>query len=243
VQGSWTEHQTWALRAKASPPERDVSAFCEAFPDARDTSVARVGADIPTGVITPIRASLAWTLDQGKMRHHLMFGWRRFFFQLAKGPRLRRVGLLIDGPAHAGCMLMSNPGRQPIGYITSTAWSPALSSRVGMAYVQTEYARNHKHVLVTVPYNLPTNKMRREAIIKWIRQGPRRAAYRRITPACVMSLPFVPHSYPEHRGTPRRRPKHPAPVVKPLHAAPRSGARSTNPAPAISEPTSDLDTF
>ena len=32
----------------------------------------RVGADISSGLHTPIRAALAWTLDQAKMRSHLM---------------------------------------------------------------------------------------------------------------------------------------------------------------------------
>ena len=51
--------------------------------------------------------------------------------------------------------------------------------------------------LVTVPYNLPMQKMRRKAIKKWVRSGPLRSAYRRLVAACVASLPFVPHRYPE----------------------------------------------
>merc|ERR1719409_1706112 len=97
-----------------------------------EAGLPRTGADIPAGVVSPIRASLAWTLDQGKMRNHLMFGYERLFFQLAKGPAFRRVGLVVGGPAHAGCRLLSNPHRQPIGQLTSTAWSPALQSRIAM---------------------------------------------------------------------------------------------------------------
>ena len=29
-----------------------------------------------------MRASLAWTLDQKKMRHHLLFGWKALFAEL-----------------------------------------------------------------------------------------------------------------------------------------------------------------
>ena len=80
------------------------------------------------------------------MRSHLMFGYQKLFFQLAKGPKFRRVGLLLDGPGHAGCRLLSNPHRQPVGMITSTAWSPTLKCRIAQAYVRPEYAKSNKHV-------------------------------------------------------------------------------------------------
>ena len=175
-----------------------------------EAGLPRVGADIPPGKVTPIRASLVWMLDQAKMRSHLMFGWERLFFQLAKGPQFRRVALLLDGPAHAGCRLLSNPHRQPIGEITSSAWSPALQSRVAMAYIKPEYAKENKQILVTVPYNLPTHKMKGKAIKHWIRQGPLRSAYRRLVAAAVVPLPLVPHRYPEpqrqRRAAARLRP-------------------------------------
>lgn len=166
-----------------------------------EAGLPRVGADIPSGLVTPVKASLAWILDQSKMRNHLMFGWQKLFFQLAKGPKFRRVGLLLDGPAHAGCRLLSNPHRQPIGTVVSTAWSPALERRVAMAYVRPEYARANKHTLITVPYNLPTQKMKKRAI-KRLNKGPAhirslRSVYRRLVAACVVPLPFVRHCYPE----------------------------------------------
>ena len=111
-----------------------------------EAGLPRVGADIPVGLHTPVRAALSWTLDQAKMRSHLMFGWQKLFFQLAKGPKFRRVGLLLDGPGHAGCRLLSNPHRQPVGMITSTAWSPTLKCRIAQAYVRPEYAKSNKHV-------------------------------------------------------------------------------------------------
>mmetsp|Transcript_3929 Transcript_3929/g.11924 ORF Transcript_3929/g.11924 Transcript_3929/m.11924 type:complete len:537 (+) Transcript_3929:188-1798(+) len=162
-----------------------------------EAGLPRVGTDILPGRVTPVRASLVWTLDQAKMRGHLMFGWQKLFFQLAKGPKFRRVALLLDGPGHTGCRLLSNPHRQPIGEITSTAWSPALQSRVAMAYVRPEYAKADKHILVTVPYNLPTYKMRSKAIKHWIRSGPLRSSYRKLVAACITTLPLVPHVYPE----------------------------------------------
>lgn len=161
-----------------------------------EAGLPRMGADVPSGTITPVRASLAWTLDQQKMRNHMVFGWHRFFGELSRGPGYRRVGLILDGPAHGGCRVLSNPHRQPIGHITSTAWSPALGTRVAMAYVKPEYAKANRHVLVTVPFNLPTHKMRRRSVTAWMRRGSLRSAYRSLVPACVAPLPFVPHSHP-----------------------------------------------
>lgn len=34
-----------------------------------EAGLPRVGADVPVGLYTPIRAALAWTLDQSKMRN------------------------------------------------------------------------------------------------------------------------------------------------------------------------------
>ncbi len=34
-----------------------------------EAGLPRVGADLPVGLYTPIRAALAWTLDQSKMRN------------------------------------------------------------------------------------------------------------------------------------------------------------------------------
>lgn len=82
-------------------------------------------------------------------------------------------------------------------------------------------------VLATVPYNLPTEKMRKNAIRHWIRSGPLRSSYRRLVAACVAPLPFVPHSYPEPER--QRRPQarlqtfEPAAVVAKL-ARQRSGS-------------------
>eukprot|EP00927_Polykrikos_kofoidii_P001758 TRINITY_DN10686_c0_g1_i1.p1 TRINITY_DN10686_c0_g1~~TRINITY_DN10686_c0_g1_i1.p1 ORF type:complete len:858 (+),score=114.46 TRINITY_DN10686_c0_g1_i1:85-2658(+) len=162
-----------------------------------EAGLPRIGADIPPGNASPVRASLSWVLDQSKMRSHILFGWRKHFHQLAKGPPFRRVGLIVDGPVHGGCRILSNPHRQPIGSITSSAWSPALSARIAMAEIKPEYARANLSVLVTVPYNLPTHKMLRKAIKVWTRMGPLRSGYRRIVAGCVMGLPFVPHRYPE----------------------------------------------
>ncbi|CAE7711304.1 AMT [Symbiodinium sp. CCMP2456] len=162
-----------------------------------EAGLPRIGTDVASGLHSPVRAALSWTLDQGKMRSHLMFGWQKLFFQLAKGPKFRRVGLLLDGPGHSGCRLLSNPHRQPIGVVTSTAWSPHLRCRVAQAYIRPEYAKANKHVLLTVPYNLPVKKMRRKAIKHWLRAGDLRSGYRRLVAACVVPLPFVPHRYPE----------------------------------------------
>jgi len=221
-----------------------------------EAGLPRVGLDIPAGLITPIKASLAWTLDQAKMRNHLMFGWQKLFFQLAKGPKFRRVGLLLDGPAHAGCRLLSNPHRQPIGTLASTAWSPMMEARVAMGYIRQEYAKANKQVLVTVPYNLPMHKMRRKAIASRTRGSAHirglRSDYRRLVAACVVPLPFAPHRYPEPERQRKAAarvlgfiPKASAPARRPgtdtSPGAPRAMPRQRRAGPAPAEPsTSDL---
>merc|ERR1711862_52619 len=75
--------------------------------------------------------------------------------------------------------------------------SPALNARVAMANIKPEYAKANKHILVTVPYSLPTHKMRKRAVRTWVRGGALRSAYRRLVGACVVPLPIVRHRYPE----------------------------------------------
>lgn len=56
---------------------------------------------------------------------------------------------------------------------------------------------SHHPRLITVPYNLPMQKMRVKAIKRHVRSGPLRSAYRRLVAAVVAPLPFVAHGYPE----------------------------------------------
>ena len=37
-----------------------------------EAGLPRIGTDVASGLHSPVRAALSWTLDQGKMRSHLM---------------------------------------------------------------------------------------------------------------------------------------------------------------------------
>eukprot|EP00397_Hematodinium_sp_SG-2012_P025631 GEMP01026790.1.p1 GENE.GEMP01026790.1~~GEMP01026790.1.p1 ORF type:complete len:344 (+),score=79.97 GEMP01026790.1:844-1875(+) len=163
----------------------------------------RTAVDISPGVWSPVRASLAWTIDRAKLQSHLIFGHNRIFNHLAKGPPFRRVGFLVDGFVHGGCRILSNPAHHQIGVVTSSAWSPRLQQRIAMGYVKPEYARQNKDVLFSVLFDLPTEKMSPRKITYWIRQGNMRSAYRKLVPGKVTSMPFVPHVERERRRAPR----------------------------------------
>jgi len=161
----------------------------------------RTGVDV-TPRHNPIKASLMWCLSQRKMRDHIMFGWRRNFALMAKGPKHRRISLVVNGFAHGGCRVLANPSRQPIGEVTSVTWSPALGCRVAMALVKPEYARSDTHVLLSVPYDLPPRVAARNAkrFKDLLRQGTLRSSFRRLVPARVVAMPIVPHRYPRHKS-------------------------------------------
>ena len=112
----------------------------------------RPGVDV-TSLLTPVSASLVSTIDQSKMRLHTLFGWKRLFSLLAKGPTYRRVGVVLDRYAHAGCRILSCPDRRPIGEVTSCAWNPTINKRVCQVYVKPEYAKEGRIVTIDVPYD------------------------------------------------------------------------------------------
>jgi len=156
----------------------------------------RGGVDIAPGLWSLVRASLAWTVDQAKLRSHLIFGHEKIFNHLGKGPSHRRVGFFADAYVHNGCRILSNPNRQLIGIVTSSVWSPYFRKRLCQGYVKPEYAKFNKDVLINVLYDLPLDRMAPRRIKYWIKQGDRRAGYRRLVPAKVTSLPFIAHRAP-----------------------------------------------
>jgi len=59
-----------------SPLVRPAGAYCHDILRL-EAGMPRIDIDVEVGRMTPVTASLAWTLDQGKMRNHLLFGWDR----------------------------------------------------------------------------------------------------------------------------------------------------------------------
>eukprot|EP00392_Amoebophrya_sp_AT5.2_P003168 g3173.t1 len=62
----------------------------------------RMGVDLQPGLVSPVRASLSWTIAQGKLRNHVLFGWQILFRHLAKGPERRRVGVVLEAGGDGG---------------------------------------------------------------------------------------------------------------------------------------------
>lgn len=92
--------------------------------------------------ISPIEASLAWTVAASKKQAGGFLGDQLTLQHLAKGPPKRRVGFaLASGPsAREGTRILNSAG-QPIGAVTSGTFSPVLKHGVGMGYVETAYAK------------------------------------------------------------------------------------------------------
>ncbi len=126
----------------------------------------RFGQDIQAGLSSPIKASLAWTVDQSKLRNHTLFGAERLFRQLARGPAFRLVGLIAYGPAHGGCAIFSAGGagnrRRPIGVASSAQWSPHLKRRILLGLIKPEYAQNQRPILFNVLLDIPTGQLLEE---------------------------------------------------------------------------------
>lgn len=159
----------------------------------------RVGQDIKPGLWSPIRCSLSWILDQSKLRSHTLFGHERLFRQLARGPTYRRVGILLEtaGVAAPGQCILSRSGmhgRRVIGVITSVLWSPCLGRRIAMGYVKPEYAQKGLGIQINMLYDLPTHKIRNYARIRYhLKQGNRRADFRKLVNAEIVEMPFIKH--------------------------------------------------
>lgn len=155
----------------------------------------RAGVDM-NHLTTPVRASLAWCVDQSKLRNHILFGWQRIFTELAKPPSHRRIGLVVDstsrgGRVYAGCQILSSPQRRPIGEITSVAWSPTLKRKVAMGYVSPDYAYHAEPILVRIPLAVPegVTKDRKKALLRGMKR------LRDLVPGRIVRLPFVGHEY------------------------------------------------
>ena len=71
VYTAWTSYVWRPRQALAASAQLLWYSFASGFVSCQ-AGLPRVGADISSGLHTPIRAALAWTLDQAKMRSHLM---------------------------------------------------------------------------------------------------------------------------------------------------------------------------
>ncbi|CAD7975393.1 unnamed protein product [Amoebophrya sp. A25] len=156
----------------------------------------RTGVDFRAGMVTPVYASLSWTIAQSKLRNHTLFGWQRLFNDLAKGPRFRRVGVICEPGAFVspGCVLFSaDTGIQRVivGKVASVVYSPHLGTRIGISYVRPEYAERGRRVLANFLFDLPARKMKPDRLRFLLKQREHRTNYRRLVPLRIADLPFI----------------------------------------------------
>lgn len=120
--------------------------------------------------ISPVEASLAWTIQKRRRAEGGFPGAERILAELRDGPPRRRVGLRFQdrAPAREGAPVCAPDGTS-VGRVTSGGFGPSLNAPVAMALVAASHSApgTPLHVIV--------------------RDRPR--------PVDVIEMPFVPHAY------------------------------------------------
>lgn len=91
--------------------------------------------------ITPVEASLAWTIGKRRRQSGGFLGADVILKQLKDGVSKKRVGLFADQPAREHTPIFSADGKTKIGEVTSGTFSPVLKKAVSMAYVETAHSK------------------------------------------------------------------------------------------------------
>eukprot|EP00916_Digyalum_oweni_P009268 GHVL01015654.1.p1 GENE.GHVL01015654.1~~GHVL01015654.1.p1 ORF type:complete len:220 (+),score=30.20 GHVL01015654.1:621-1280(+) len=95
-----------------------------------------------TEEITPIEASLLWTIGKRRRQSGGFIGAEVILDQIKNGVSRKRVGLICDNIGaipREGTILYKDDESEEIGHITSGAFSPCLSKAIGIGYVKTEH--------------------------------------------------------------------------------------------------------
>ena len=86
--------------------------------------------------ITPVEAGLSWAIGKRRKAEGGFLGADVILKQLQEGPKIRRVGLLSQGPPpRSHSEIVSNSGEN-IGEVTSGGFSPCLKKNIAMGYVK-----------------------------------------------------------------------------------------------------------
>ncbi|GFT43334.1 aminomethyltransferase, mitochondrial [Nephila pilipes] len=120
--------------------------------------------------ITPIEASLAWTIGERRRKEGGFPGADIILRQLQEKPKKKRVGFISSGGAcpRSGEKIFDSDGKE-IGYITSGCPSPCLKQNIGMGYIHSDYAK----IGTPVEFRMHNKKVT----------------------GTVSKMPFVPHKY------------------------------------------------
>jgi aminomethyltransferase len=119
---------------------------------------------------SPVEAGLAFSIGKRRRSEGGFLGADRVLRELSEGPKRIRVGLKLDGRAAARHgMTVLDPAGNPVGEITSGAFTPTAAASIATGYVGAGLSEPGTRLAVEI----------RSAAV----------------PAGVTSMPFVPHHY------------------------------------------------
>jgi len=119
---------------------------------------------------SPVEAGLAFSIGKRRRSEGGFLGADRVLRELSEGPKRIRVGLKLEGRAAARHgMRVLDPAGNPVGEITSGAFTPTAAASIATGYVHTGSSKAGTRLAVEI----------RSAAV----------------PAGVTSMPFVPHHY------------------------------------------------
>jgi aminomethyltransferase len=118
---------------------------------------------------SPVEAGLGFAIPKRRRAEGGFPGAERILRELDEGPSRRRVGIRPDGraPVREGATVLSPDGAE-IGTVTSGGFGPTIGAPIAMGYVAAAFAE-------------PGTKLQLSG--------------RRVEPATVAAMPFVPHNY------------------------------------------------
>lgn len=119
---------------------------------------------------SPVEAGLTFSIGKRRRSEGGFLGADRVLRELSEGPKRIRVGLKLEGRAAARHgMRILDPAGNPVGEITSGAFTPAAAASIATGYVHTGLSKPGTRLAVEI----------RSAAV----------------PAGVTNMPFVPHRY------------------------------------------------
>ena len=119
---------------------------------------------------SPVEAGLTFSIGKRRRSEGGFLGADRVLRELSEGPKRIRVGLKLEGRAAARHgMRILDPAGNPVGEITSGAFTPTAAASIATGYVHTGLSKPGTRLAVEI----------RSAAV----------------PGEVTSMPFVPHRY------------------------------------------------
>ncbi len=108
------------------------------------------GRDIDA-TTTPVEADLAWTIQRRRREEGDFVGDEVILRQLMEGPKRQRIGIRLNGGtiARTGCEITDRWGWH-VGAVTSGVYGPTVDSSIAMGYLDSEFLRSARDVVVLV---------------------------------------------------------------------------------------------